>query len=513
MTRTFGFACFALLVAPAFVVAGEEPARLREALALQEAFQEAVKKAEPAVACILVTRNDIYQRWFGDGFSLEHPGKLGSFDPASAILRVSANDLIQLEEIKKSLEKKYRRTNLTQFEIKRMFDLSDPANVPEAYGSGIVVNERDRLILTNYHVVRDATKIFVRLPGEKGSYADIHAADPRSDLAILRLIDAVPIQALKLGDGGKVRKGQIVLSIANPFAAGYKDGSPSASWGIISNIRRRDPGVSYWEQERAKWTVHHYGTLLQTDARLNLGCSGGALIDLKGELIGVTTALAALSGSETAGGYAVPLDANLRRIVEVLEAGEEVAYGFLGVGFSRDTRRGQDVRVSVIEGSAADRAGLLNGDTIDSINGIPVRENDDLFMVLGTLLAGSDVPIEVRGKARPLRATLDKLHVPGAFIVSKKPAAVRGLRVDYTSVLYLRDRNPQGMAKGVYVREVLPGSPADAARLHDAVITRVNNQEVQTPADFYKAVGKPGALELTVVDRHENSGVRKVKLE
>src|SRR5207253_5161210 len=115
-------------------------------------------------------------------------------------------------------------------ELLRPYDLADPSNVPESYGSGVVISDKG-LVLTNYHVVRDATKVYVRLPGGKGSYADIHAADPRSDLAVLKLLDPqVRPAALKLGDGSRLRKGQFILSLANPFAAGFRDGSPSASW-------------------------------------------------------------------------------------------------------------------------------------------------------------------------------------------------------------------------------------------------------------------------------------------
>src|SRR5207248_9225764 len=138
-------------------------------------------------------------------------------------------------------------------------------------------------------------KVFVRLPDRQGSYADIHAADPRSDLAVLRLLNPkLALRPLKLGEGEKAKRGQFVLSLANPFAAGFRDGKPSASWGIVSNLRRRAPGPAR-EEERAK-TLHHYGTLIQTDARLNLGCSGGALIDLQGRLIGLTSATAAIAG-------------------------------------------------------------------------------------------------------------------------------------------------------------------------------------------------------------------------
>src|SRR5207248_9895782 len=119
-------------------------------------------------------------------------------------------------------------------------DLSLPDTVPESFGSGVVIDAAG-LILTNAHVVRDATKVYVRLPGNRGSWADVHALDPRSDLAVLKLIDdKVPdLQPIKFGDGDKVEVGDFVVSLANPYAAGFRDGNPSASWGMVSNLKRR----------------------------------------------------------------------------------------------------------------------------------------------------------------------------------------------------------------------------------------------------------------------------------
>jgi S1-C subfamily serine protease len=462
--------------------------------ALAETVQKAIRQAEPAIACILVSHTDAYRKRFDDAPPADAPGKLGAF-PSRRIQTQFADRLPSAEDLKK-------------------LDLGDPDNVPESYGSGVAIDEQG-LILTNYHVIRDATKIYVRLPGDKGSYADIHAADPRSDLAVLRLLDAkvLPVPAIPLGDGGSVEKGQWVLSLANPFAAGFRDGSPSASWGIVSNLRRRQPGTPR-EDERSK-TLHHYGTLIQTDARLNLGVSGGALLNLKGELIGLTTALAAISGRETAGGFAVPLDAGMRRIVEVLRRGEEVEYGFLGVNLQRESRRSKGgVQISeATPGSPAQTAGLQALDVILAVNGVPVQENDDLFLALGTLLAGSEARLEVRssprGPSRTVTVTLAKFYVPGPVIASQKPPPVRGLRVDFTSVLLMRQnasgpvvRGPQVIQPGVYIREVQSESPAAAARLREGeVITHVNGQPVLTPAEFYRAVAKVRAtdpLELTL---------------
>ncbi len=325
-------------------------------------------------------------------------------------------------------------SDTTMRDLIRSLDLASPDHTPESYGSGIVIDESG-LILTNAHVVRNATKVFVRLPGGKGSFADIHAADPRSDLAVLRLLDPIEgLKAIKLAEPGKYRKGQLVVLLANPFAAGFRDGSPTASWGMIANVRRRAPGKRS-DLDLTKMTLHHYGTLLQLDTRLTLGCSGGALLNLKGELIGITTALAALTGVETPGGFAVPLDAGLRRIVEVLKRGEEVEYGFLGVSFSSETQDAVIVE-NAKPGTPAELAGLRKGDHILSINRNPVHDIDDLFLYLGTSLAGSLARIEYRnsfGQKRTVLARLAKFYVPGPHIASRRPPARFGLRVDYKS--------------------------------------------------------------------------------
>jgi S1-C subfamily serine protease len=469
---------------------GEEKPTLKEALALQEALQQAIAEAEPSIACILVSRSDAYRR-FGQGPSPDKPGELGTFS--------NAGDAPELKKL----------------------DLADPAAVPESFGSGVVIDRG--LILTNYHVVRDATKVFVRLPGSKGSYADIHAADPRSDLAVLSLCDKrLVLKPIKLGDGEAIKKGRFVASLANPFAAGFRDGSPSASFGIISNVRRRAP-ANEREEERTR-TLHHYGTLLQMDARLNLGCSGGALLDLKGELIGLTTALAALQGGETPGGFAVPMDAGIKRIIGQLKEGKEVNYGFLGVAPERDERLGEGVKIKDLSfNSPAARAGLQRGDVLLAVNGTRIRDADELFLAVGTQLAGSRVKIEYMRPARaPLTdttlATLAKFYVPGKVIAARRPS-FRGLRVDYTSLLVQQSPftplpYPREVPNGVLVCEVQPNTRAATALLKPGeVITHVNGRAVNSPDDFYEEVkGLTGAVELTLAPAHPGKPPLKVKI-
>jgi serine protease Do len=462
--------------------------------ALQDRIQKTIDKAEPSIACILVSRSDEYRR-FDSTPPDEAAGRLGGFDGAAQLRQYFKEDMSEAARETRRLVKE--------------LDLSSPEVVPESYGSGVVVDADQGLVLTTAHVVRDAVKIYVRLPGGGGSWADIHAADPRSDFAVLRLIDRSPalrLKAIPMGDGAHLQKGQFVVGLANPFAAGFRDGSPSASWGIISNLHRRASGVtSEIEKPGVKPTLHHYGTLIQTDVRLALGCSGGALLNLDGELIGLTTAQAALAGSEAPGGYAVPLDGPMKQIIEVLMRGDEVEYGFLGVRFQQGAAADPGVTIEgVAPGSPAERAGLIRFDRITAINGAAIHDADDLYLQIGIGLAGGAARIDVMGldnRPRTCTATLAKSYTPGKAIASHRPPAVGGLRVDYTSILAQRAAR-QDVPVGVAIREVVPDSPADKARLQiDSVITRVNGKAVTKPAEFYEAMAKAsGAVELTVVN-------------
>jgi serine protease Do len=486
----FTLATFACSLTPE--LRAENKSALADALALEKAMQDAIQRAEPSIACILVSRSDAYRELFREQPPADKPGQLGPFNRTQVLHRAQpfrSPDDFQKEEA-----------------IRRKCDLADPDNVPEAYGSGVVIDDKDLLILTNYHVIRDATKIYVRLPGKKGSYADIHAADPRSDLAVLRLLDngVRPILKLKSGAGGSVRKGQFVIALANPFAAGFRDGSPSASWGIVSNIQRRAAGDP--EEDKQTAHLHVHPILLQTDARLNLGCSGGALLNLQGELIGLTTSRAAINGSETAGGFAIPLDVHFQRVVARLREGKEVEYGFLGVGPPRvgteaGSKRDDGFRIGdVTPGSPAAKAALNPGESIVAVNGVRVHDFEDLVLTVGTLMAGSEVHLKVLNDndlARDVTVKLAKFYVPGKSIASNRPPMVRGIRVDYTSVLMLRHSSRGQRAiihDGVFISELQTASAAAAKLRLDDVITHVKVRDsfnpVNTHEEFYREVAK-----------------------
>lgn len=420
-------------------------------------------------------------------------------------------------------------------------DPLSPDFVPNEYGTGVVVG-RNGLILTNYHVLGDPTKnnyyVWIsRRPFE----AQVHrldkvlAADPWTDLAVLK-IDTDNLEPITLGDAGSVKKGTFVLALGNPYAIA-RDGQVSASFGIISNTLRRMPLRQTPDRDRTRDagpadTIHQFGTLLQTDARLNLGTSGGALINLKGEMIGLTTAASVSRGYEKSAGFAIPVDPSFRRALEDLKAGRQPEYGFLGIQPSDlgrfDRRRGTfGARVDqVIRGTPAALAGLQVNDVVTHFNGQQVHGRNELFRDLGKQPVGASIELTVArgftestpGEQLKLVAKLSKRHitatVPG--IAQVPPPRWRGMVVDYSTALPALTVQQQSqfidLSRCVGVVHVEPDSPAWKAgfRPHE-FIHRVSGRVVTDPQAFYDAVKDVrGPVEIRMEAKDGDGAVRIV---
>ncbi len=419
---------------------------------------------------------------------------------------------------------------------------ADPDWIPNEFGAGIII-DRDGLILTNYHLVRGGSiegkpdpkseqMIYVRLPDKRGFEARIFAADPRSDLAVLK-IPVSDLTPLKLGSTTPLRKGQLVVALGNPYAIA-RDGSASATWGIIGNISRPamqdgKPGDS--ERQR-KETVHHLGTLLQIDTRLDLGTSGGALLNLRGELIGMTTSLAAILGYEKSAGFAVPFDDAMKRVIESLRQGKEVEYGFLGISlppgemhpaqynspefapiFKRMNQFGAARIDRVLKDMPAEIGGLKNGDLVFRVGNKPIYNRTDLMREIGLMAPGTVARVRVFRPSQSLNQQGEELEravevgkwpvVDEEGIIASHPTRDpwRGIVYDYSTsrkrLIALPTLEPP---TGVRVMEVRPGSPAALTGVFPGdLITHVKSVLVRTPREFADAVQKEsGAVVLKV---------------
>jgi S1-C subfamily serine protease len=394
---------------------------------------------------------------------------------------------------------------------------TDPNFVPNEYGTGVVV-DRHGLVLTAYHVLGEDSDYYVTTCERKVYRAWVKAADPRSDLAVLSLEGAetgsADLQPVVFGDGAAVRKGQIVLVLGNPYAIA-RDGQASAGWGIVANLARKAPTMPGESGPSGKRTLHHFGTLIQTDAKLNLGSSGGPLVNLRGEMVGLCVSLAATAGYETSAGYAIPVDSAFRRIIETLQQGREVEYGFLGVQPANlqpeEVLAGlHGARVdTVADGTPAARYGLRKDDIITAVNGAPIYDTDALYLEVGKLDVESVARLSVLrgGQRRTIDVTVSKNRVLGKRIVTVRPEAWRGLRVDYPSA-YVDPEQPNREIRtddAVIVSEVEPGTPAAQSGVRRGMlVSHVDGQPVRTPKEFRAALaGKTGPVELrlAMVDR------------
>jgi serine protease Do len=472
-----------LMVALADPPAPAPPTPADLVAALETALADAIAKAEPSVVAIARTKSPN-----GDettavrGHNPPEPEDNGRVD------QLRLNPALVLQQELEQTDRDFRS-----------FD----------YGSGVVIGDAGQ-ILTAYHVIKGASRIFVRAAGRQFFDAEVIAADPRSDLAVLvpRVKAGTPAPTLKpiaLGDASKLRKGSFLLALGNPFNAA-DDGTASASWGILANVARR-LDASPEDQSRRIRQLRHFSTLLQLDAKLNLGMSGGAVVNLKGELVGLTTAASSAAGFDVQAGYAIPIDPLGRRVIDALKQGKEVEYGFIGIHLDEVVHN----RVGAVEpDSPAHQGGLLQGDTIIAVGDAPVTDGDNLILAVNAAPVGQPVTLRLlrKGEIHEKTVVLSKMPVLGGEVIAtNRTTPWRGLRVDFTSTLAFgtfSDDILKAMAKGsVAVVEVLPGSPAEAAGLRRGqvitavVTTPTEKKPVHRPADFAHAVaGRKGAVTL-----------------
>lgn len=285
----------------------------------------------------------------------------------------------------------------------RFFNVPDqpPEREFQAAGSGVIVDAARGYILTNNHVVAKAEHIIVGLRDGRRMEAELVGADPEADIAVIK-VEPDNLNAVPLGDSDNVEVGDFVIAIGNPFGLGQ-----TVTSGIVSALGRNGLGIEGYED------------FIQTDTSINAGNSGGALVNLRGELVGINTAILGPSGGNIGIGLAIPINM-VREIMNQIVAYGEVRRGQLGVavqdltpdlagGLGIDAREGT-VIAQVMPGSAAEVAGLLRGDVIVAINGEPVRNASHLRNEIGLVRAGQTVELRVvrAGEARTVPATIGR---------------------------------------------------------------------------------------------------------
>ncbi|HYV13383.1 MAG TPA: Do family serine endopeptidase [Pyrinomonadaceae bacterium] len=273
----------------------------------------------------------------------------------------------------------------------------------QGLGSGVIVRE-DGYILTNHHVIDGADKISVDMNDKRSLEAQVVGSDPPSDLAVLK-VNATGLPVLPLGDSDRTRVGDVVLAIGNPLGVGQ-----TVTMGIIS-AKGRQTGLSNGSFE----------DFLQTDAPINRGNSGGALVSTNGELIGINSQILSPSGGSIGLGFAIPSNM-ARNVMEQLINGGKVRRGQLGIvvlpipseeASKLGVTQGPGVVVYQVQsGSGADRAGLKQGDVITALNGQAVADPNSFRNAIASTPPGSEITLTVKrgGSEQQVRATLGEFH-------------------------------------------------------------------------------------------------------
>lgn len=373
--------------------------------------------------------------------------------------------------------------------------------VEHALGSGVVVRA-DGYILTNDHVVNGAQDIKVDASNQHTYSAKVVGTDAPSDLAVLK-VSASGMTTLGLGDSDKVRVGDVVLAVGNPLGIGE-----TVTNGIISaKGRATDTGTGSFQD------------FLQTDAPINKGNSGGALVNTRGELIGINSQILSPNGGSIGIGFAIP--SNMARVVmdQLIQRGK-VQRGMLGVTIQRLTpdlasglglKEAQGVLIGGVEpGGPADKAGLRSGDVVLGVNGKDVKDPNTMRNEIAAMGPGSDVTLLIlrNGTRQEFHLKLGELNEQNADREQSGgggggAAAKLGVELSpLTSDLARQLNLPRG-AEGVVVTSVDPsGAAAEAGIQEGDVIEQVNRQQVRTPGDVRDAVAKSkGQPVLLLINR------------
>ena len=375
---------------------------------------------------------------------------------------------------------------------------SQRPRVERGVGSGVIVSA-DGTVLTNHHVVDGAEKIMVQMNDNKTYEAKIVGSDPPSDLAVLK-IDNVNLPFLNLGNSDNVRIGDVVLAIGNPLGIGQ-----TVTAGIISAKGRRT-GLSDGSFE----------DFLQTDAPINRGNSGGALVNLTGELIGINSQILSDSGNGGNIGIGFSIPSNMAKsVMEQLLKDGKVRRGMLGVNIQNiteatakalDLKDTRGVLVSNVRpGSSAEKAGIKRGDIILAINGEVTEDSNTLRNKVAGTQPGSDIKLTVSrdGTQQEFTAKLDEFDVEGTKPTDKRDEEKNteksnengklGLSLQPLTPEMAKQLNISAETEGLVVTEVDPnGAAAEEGIMRGDVIMEINRKSVTTIDDVQSALDKSG---------------------
>ena len=377
--------------------------------------------------------------------------------------------------------------------FRRFFDLPDqpdldqqlPEKRQQSAGSGVIVDASDGIVMTNYHVIRNADEVHVALVDGRDLKAKVVGTDPQLDIAILE-VEAEDLTEVEFADSSLLEVGDFVVAIGNPFGLGQ-----TVTTGIVSALGRSGLGIEGYEN------------FIQTDASINPGNSGGALVNLAGELVGINTAIISPAGGNVGIGFAIPANMAKASMEQIIEYGE-VRRGQIGVGIQditpdlRDAfnlKKGQFgvLVTNVFEDTPAEKAGLETGDIILEVDGQVTSSTAQLRSRIGVKKVGDEVRLTILRDGKRIERSVEiGAAQPRMAQAEDLPELLAGLRID---------NNPDG--EGVLVVGVAPNSPAAYSGLRPGdVIVSANKRRVRDIDSFRAALELSKTSILLRVERN-----------
>jgi len=372
----------------------------------------------------------------------------------------------------------------------------------QSLGSGVIISP-EGYILTNNHVVDGATNVKVMLSDKREFKAVVVGTDPKTDIAVLK-IDGSSFPSVTIGDSSKVQVGDYALAIGDPFGVGQ-----TVTMGIVSATGRTNLGIEDYED------------FIQTDAPINPGNSGGALVNDRGELVGINTAILSHgSGGNQGIGFAVPVNL-ARNVMDQILAHGKVTRAYMGIvpqdvtpalakQFGSNETKGALVG-DVSADSPAAKAGLKRGDIILELNGKQINGSNDLRMSISMMQPDTTVTLKVQreGSQKEMAVKLAELPTPQEESSNEKGSsdgALEGVEVQSLDAQTAKQLGLPSESKGVVVTDISPSSPvAETGLRRGDVIQEVNHQPVKNVAEFEQAMKKAGKDSLLLVNRRGNT--------
>ena len=354
-----------------------------------------------------------------------------------------------------------------------------------ALGSGFIIDEKG-IVVTNNHVIQDAEDILVRVDGDKEFKARVIGADPLSDIAVLQLDTKEKFVPVKFGDSDKARIGDWVIAIGNPFGLGG-----TVTSGIIS-ARNRSIGLSRYED------------YIQTDASINSGNSGGPLFDMRGDVIGINTAILGRNGSIGIG-FSIPSNSAKIVIDQLIEFGE-TKRGWLGVRIQDVTKEIAEVEeldvprgalvASVAENSPSDIAGVKAGDIILEFNGEKIKEMKELPIIVARTEVGKKVDVKIwrNKKEFTKKIILGRLETSEDFKVTKKPLSTEKVIEDLKITVRelnnddISQRKLPNQINGVVITKIEDNSPLKNSIEVNSIIIEAQKKKIKSIDDLNQIV-------------------------